>query len=64
MADFICKFPLCVLKRCSFMGFIFAHLVYKGNFKQIWINIIYLSIRVENFNFRNCFTNHGVPFCI
>ena len=36
----------------SSIGFIFAYLVYKGNFGQIWIKIIDLSFRVENFHFR------------
>ena len=40
MADFTCKFPFWVHKRCSFQGFIFANFVYKGTFVQIWIKII------------------------
>ena len=35
----------------SSMGFIFAHFVYKGSFKQIWVKITEWSIRFENFRF-------------
>ena len=46
------------------MGFIFAHLVYKESFGQIWVKIAERSIRLEKFHFGAHFTSYGVPFCL
>ena len=62
MVDLTCKFPFRVF---SSMGFIFAHFMNEGSFRQIWVEITELSIsnRFENFHFGACFTNYSVPFC-
>ena len=48
----------------SGMDFIFAHFVYKGRLRKIWVKIAERSIRLENFHFGARFTSYGVPFWI